>query len=477
MGNDGLSNDVKERVSERRESKQGTTGTLIVSDEEAYVDDEIKILGRNLPPNAELDLIWRTVKGKWGVLQGNEVNGAQYRPRTVNALTVETDAEGKFSDEWTIPKDYGGEHTLEVQDDTDETLAKSSVAIRPWFEIEETEVQLGDFFTVKGYGIGPNVVENNFQVTWDNGVVGFITGVKNHGTATARIRATGPVGQHQIQVWRNYRGVPFLQNNTQSPFGEVAAGRPYAWDVEVTEPDGDPGGIWVEELFDESPLSVHVPDPDVESDASIGITPQSGQPGTDAVIRGQDFPEDTEVDLVWYSHSGHRVKDIPIKPEPIPEVLPTVTTDDEGAFQLDVTIPEDKGSTRPIAAKVDGQSVATTGFMMQADILEVSPKKAQQGETIEIELSGIGWPTYENAYFFLYDNKPVGYVCGLEARTAKTEIQASGEPGYHYIDVYPSFFDVKDDEPNFELKPHLSYLDNHPIRPLPGLHIAIEVTE
>lgn len=477
MGNDGLSNDVKNRVSKRRESKQGTTGTLIISDDEAYVNDEINILGRNLPPNAELDLIWRTVKGKWGVLQGNEVNGVQYRPRTVHALTVQTDDEGKFSAEWEIPKDYGGEHTLEVQDENDEAMAKASVTVRPWFEVEETEVPLGGFFTVKGYGIGPNVVENNFQITWDNGVVGFITGVKNHGTATARIRATGPIGQHQIQIWRNYRGVPFMQNNTQSPFGEVAAGRPYAWDVEVTEPDGDPGGIWVEELFDEAPLSVHVPEPDVESDASIGITPQSGQPGTDAVIRGHDFPENTDVELLWHSHSGHRVKDIPIKPEPLPEVLPTVTTDEDGSLQAEVTIPNDKGSTRPIAAKIDGQSVATTGFMLQPEILDVTPTQAEQGETIEIELSGIGWPTYENAYFFLYDNKPVGYVCGLEARTAKTEITASGEPGYHYIDVYPSFFDVKDDEPNFELKPHLSYLDNHPIRPLPGLHMAIEITE
>ena len=180
---------------------------------------------------------------------------------------------------------------------------------------------------------------------------------------------------------------------------------------------------------------------------------------------------------MWHSHTGHRVKDIPITPEPWPDEFPRVTTDADGSFQVEVTIPRDKGSTRPITAEIDGESVASTGFMMQADILEVSPQTAAQGETIEIELGGIGWPTYENAYYFLYDNKPIGYVCGLEAATAKTEITASGEPGYHFIDVYPSFFDVHDDEPDFELKPHLSYIDNHPIRPLPGLHIGIEVTE
>ncbi|MGM0372593.1 MAG: hypothetical protein ACQEQJ_08860 [Halobacteriota archaeon] len=477
MGDDGLSNEVTDRLSERRQQSQGASGTLILSDEEAYVHDTLTIRGLNLPENEELDVFWRTVKGKWGVLQGNEVNGAQYRPRTIHALTAQTDDQGKFSEEWTIPKDYGGEHKIEVRNGDDETIAKAAVRIRPYFEVQETEVPLGGFFTVKGYGIGPNVVESNYQLTWDNGMVGFITGVKNHGTATARIRAAGPVGSHQIQVWRNYRGVPFMQNNTQSPFGEVAAGRQYQFDVEVTEPDSELGGYWVEELFEESPLQVHVPDPEVEHDATIDITPQSGQPGTDAVITGTDFPANTEVELVWHSHSGHRVKDIPIRPEPLPEVLPTVTTDGDGRFQEEITIPQDKGSTRPIAAKIDGESVATTGFMMQADILEVSPQTAEQGETVEIELSGIGWPTYENAYYFVYDNKPIGYVCGLEARTAKTEITASGEPGYHFIDVYPSFFDVKDDEPNFELTPHLSYLDNHPIRPLPGLHMTIEITE
>ncbi|AOW80721.1 hypothetical protein HTSR_1548 [Halodesulfurarchaeum formicicum] len=477
MGDDGLSSDVKNRLSERREANQGASGTLILSDEEAYVHDTITIRGLNLPPDAELDVFWRTVEGKWGVLQGNEVNGAQYRPRTIHALTAQTDDQGKFSEEWTVPKDYGGEHTIEVRNGDDEAIATAAVRIRPHFEIEETEAPLGGFFTVTGYGIGPNVVENNYQLTWDNGMVGFITGVKNHGTATARIRAAGPVGSHQIQVWRNYRGVPFMQNNTQSPFGEVAAGRQYQFDVEVTEPDSELGGYWVEELFDESPLQVHVPDPEVEHDATIDITPQSGQSGTDAVITGTDFPANTDVELVWHSHSGHRVKDIPIRPEPLPEVLPTVTTDEDGRFQEEITIPQDKGSTRPIAAKIDDRSVATTGFMMQADILEVSPQTAEQGETIEIELGGIGWPTYENAYYFVYDNKPIGYVCGLEARTAKTEITASGQPGYHFIDVYPSFFDVKDDEPNFELTPHLSYLDNHPIRPLPGLHMTIEITE
>ncbi|MFT4891954.1 MAG: hypothetical protein ACI9YT_002892, partial [Halobacteriales archaeon] len=33
------------------------------------------------------------------------------------------------------------------------------------------------------------------------------------------------------------------------------------------------------------------------------------------------------------------------------------------------------------------------------------------------------------------------------------------------------------DELDFGIRPHLSYLDNHPVRPLPALHLAFEITE
>jgi len=477
MADDRLSSEVKDRLQQRRED-QTASGTLVASDEEAYVGDTITLRGLNLPADTEVDVIWKTVEGQWGVLKANQVIGPQYRPRTTTAFSVTTDEDGRFEKDWEIPEDYGGEHTLEVQTGEDKPpLAQTTIAITPWFELDRTEAPLGEFFTITGYGIGPNVLENNYQIAWDNGTMGFMTGVINRGTATARVRATGPVGSHEIQVWRNYRGVPFLQNNTQSPFGEVAGGRQYAWSVEVTEPESEPETAWVESTFDEAPLAAHMPDTDRETDAELEITPQSGQPGTDTVIKGRGFPPEQRVDLVWHTHEGHRVKDIPITPEPVPGVLPSVETDEDGTFQLEFEIPKDRGATRPITALIDGESVAVTGFMLQPEITEITPTSGPSGTEIEIALSGVGWPIYENAYFFMYDNKPLGYICGLEAKINETVLRAAGEPGWHFIDVYPSLFDVEEDEPNFELIPHLSYLDNHPVRPLPGLHMAFKITE
>ncbi|MFB6200789.1 MAG: hypothetical protein ABEI98_02145 [Halorhabdus sp.] len=453
----------------------------MVSDEETYVGDSITMQGRGLPEHQDLELIWHTADGEWGIIKANQVIGPQYQPRTELIETVTTDDTGQFSTQWRIPQDYGGGHVIEVQTAEGETLANAEISITPWFEIDRTTAPLGEQFTITGYGLGPNFLQNNYQIAWDNGTVGFITGVKNRGTATGRIRATGPPGKHVVQVWRNYRGVPFLQNNTQSPYGPVAGGRQSVWTVEVEEPESAPRTAWTSGLQDEEPISSHYPDLDADTRAEMRVVPSSGQAGTTAVIQGRRFPANTAVDLVWHRHEGHRVQGIPITPEPKPDVLPTVETDDEGTFQVQVTIPSDVGATRPITAEIDGRSVAVTGFVLQQSIVDISPTEGPVGTEIEIEISGVGWTEYGNAPFFVYDNKPLGYVCGVDDEDSpgkvRTVLRASGTPGYHFIDIYPSIFEMQEDDLEFELKPHLSHVDNHPVRPLPAMHCTFEVTE
>ncbi|MEF8851013.1 MAG: hypothetical protein V5A28_01155 [Haloarculaceae archaeon] len=475
-----VSSELRESLQRHRRGGDDS-GTLVLSDQEGYVGDTITLQGRNFPADEEYDIVWNTTEGRWGVLEANEVVGPQYQPRTETILTVRTDESGEFDEEWTVPQDYGGSHRVEVQGDDGQTVDYAEYSVSPWFEIDRTEAAMGEAFTITGYGIGPNVVTNNYQVSWDNGNVGFMTGVMNRGTGTAEIRAVGPPGEHVIQVWRNYKGVPYLQNNTQSPYGPVAGDRQSSWTVEVTEPEEEPRRAWVDPLLDEESIPAHYPEIDEDTDAELDISPTSGQAGTTAFVTGENFPPNTEVDLIWYRHEGHRVKGIPITPEPKPDVLPTVTTDDDGSFQEEIAVPREEGSTRPITARVDGREVAVTGFMMQPSIEMFVPRRGPVGTTIEVELSGIGWTIYENAPFFVYDNKPLGYVCGTagddKQGTVKAELKAAGEPGWHFIDVYPSLFDMKEDKPEYDTRPHLSYLDNHPVRPLPALHLAFEVTE
>ena len=462
-------------------------GTLVLSDQSSHVGDTVTFKGRNLPPTEQFEIHWKTVHGEWGVLKGHEVVGTQFRTRWETLSSVETDENGMFDEVWTVPQDYGGTHTVQLRREDGESLAEAELEVLPWFELEETSVPLGDSFTIRGYGLGPDVMRNNYQVSWDNGTVGFMTGLMNRGTATAEIRAVGPPGEHVLQVWRNYRGIPYLLNNTQSPFGSVGGGRQNVWTVEVTEREEPPQSAWMDRLFDEQPLALHYPPLDEETDAELSITPSCGQPGTTAVITGTNFPANARVNLIWYRHEGHEPRgtdstpDPKISPRPKPGVLPTVQSDANGEFEVEVEIPRDIGSTRPITARVGGQEVAVTGFMMQPSIERFEPTSGPAGTPIEIELSGIGWTNYENAPMFVYDNDPLGYLCGTggddETGTVNPVLRAAGEPGYHFIDVYPSLFHVEEDYPDFELTPHLSYLDNHPVRPLPAMHFTFEVTE
>jgi hypothetical protein len=475
-----LSSDLQDTLRQQRGETDGASGTLAVSDQSAYVGDSIVFRGRNLPAGEQFDVVWHTTEGSWGILRANQVVGPQYKPRTVTAATVTTDESGAFDEEWTIPKDYGGGHRVELTDG-ETTVAATDIEIRPHFELDRTEAALGEFFQITGYGLGPDPSTNNYQVSWDTGYTGFMTGVMNRGTATAEIRAVGPPGQHVIEVWRNYRGVPYLQNNTQSPFGPVAGDRTSTWMVEVTEPEEPPRTAWIDQMYDESPLRIHYPELDDDTAASLSVEPTSGQPGTTVFITGQEFPPNTEVDLVWYQHRGEGIRGTDVFHEPRPGVLPSVTTDADGSFQIEQEIPKAEGSSRPIVAEVDDRAVAVTGFMVQPSIERFEPTSGPVGTEVEIELSGIGWTAYENTRFFNYDNKPLGYACGLsdehKSTTVRTKFRVSGDPGYHFIDIYPALFEMEEDEPEVEIRPHLSYIDNHPMRPLPAMHLTFEITE
>jgi hypothetical protein len=482
-GNDPISPELEESFDKHRQDVDRISGTLVPSPREAYVGDTITLKGRNFPPDRAFDLVWNSVDGSWGVIEDKELVGPQFKPRSERIMQVRTDGSGAFDTEWTVPEDYGGSHTIEVRTDDGGTVTEADLDICPRFELENTTAPLGGWFTLKGYGIGTGKLRSNYQVAWDNAVTGFVTGVLNRGTATAKIRAAGPPGRHLVRVWRGHRGVPFLQANTQSPYPPVAGGRQSKWTVEVTEPETQPRTAWLDDQLDETPLSSHYPDVGADTDARLDITPTSGPAGTSATLRGETFPPNTEVDLIWHRHDGHRVEGIPITPEPRPDVLPTVTTGADGTFAIDVEVPRDVGSTRPITARIDGREVAVTGFVLQPWIENFEPTSGPVGTEITIELGGVGWTEYDNGPFLVYDNKPLGYFCGVDDDDgdrygiSRTVVEATGEPGWHFIDIYPSLFQIQEVEPDFELIPHLSYVDNHPVRPLPAWHFAFEVTE
>ena len=49
-------------------------------------------------------------------------------------------------------------------------------------------------------GLGWRTMESTWVVNWDNQEVGYVSATGTRGSAVARFRATGPVGDHTINV-------------------------------------------------------------------------------------------------------------------------------------------------------------------------------------------------------------------------------------------------------------------------------------
>ena len=70
-----------------------------------------------------------------------------------------------------------------------------------------------------------------------------------------------------------------------------------------------------------------------------------------------------------------------------------------------------------------------------------------------------------------------GYACAFNSQgDLEIFMQATGEPGWHYIDLYPAIYKGKETRPNNYRLPQLTYADDHPAEDLPRFRFAFEVT-
>jgi len=77
----------------------------------------------------------------------------------------------------------------------------------------------------------------------------------------------------------------------------------------------------------------------------------------------------------------------------------------------------------------------------------------------------------------VYDNATSGYVCAFNSQgDIEVIMQATGEPGWHFIDLYPGIYKGKETRPNNFRMPQLTYAHDHPGEDLPAFHFAFEVT-
>ena len=94
-----------------------------------------------------------------------------------------------------------------------------------------------------------------------------------------------------------------------------------------------------------------------------------------------------------------------------------------------------------------------------------------------MHLKGVGWTQTANIYTLVYDNAYVGYACGFNSQGDITVyLPATGEPGWHYIDLYPGIYQGTDVSQTNDFRiPQLTASDDHPGEKLPVFHFAFQI--
>jgi hypothetical protein len=158
-------------------------------------------------------------------------------------------------------------------------------------------------------------------------------------------------------------------------------------------------------------------------------------------------------------------------------VVAQATADAAGNVEFHFKAPDDLGGQHGLWADAGGGQKKTGTFWIAPTALPLDVARGPVETTFKIHLKGVGWSESANIYTVVYDNGHSGYACGFNSQgDIEIFMQATGEPGWHFIDLYPAIYKGKETRPvNYRL-PQLTAEQDHPGEDLPIFRFAFEVT-
>ncbi len=441
-------------------------GALSLSPASGPAGTLVKATGKGFDPGVSMDIVWQGFQGSWKVKDAQFL-GRDFQDRLEPLATVQTDAGGGFDTSFTVPQGFGFEHdVLVMQDGVTRNKAGFDVAME--MSVSPRQGPVGTPIVLAAKGIGWRPLENSWAVIYDNKFTGWLSAVTTYGAATGIIPAAGAPGKHMIQIVHASSTFPYM-NMQQSPRPD----RP-TWTFEFTIADGPPV---LPSPMSAQALSPETGPPAAGSGPRLGLSPDSGTIGTPVALRGAGLPPGQDVQLLWSRVVGSRVSGEGWSEDFIP--LTSVSSGQDGSLDYSFAVPDDLGGPHTIEARVNGQKLAGTSFTVTPSAFPIEPASGPAGTDITIHLKGVGWTETANIYTLVYDNANVGYACGFNSQGDVTiNLPATGDPGWHFIDLYPAIYKGKDmDQTNVFRIPQLSYKDDHPGERLPAFHFAFEVTK
>jgi len=427
-------------------SGQSFVGSLTVTPDRGPVGTKVALAGSGLPPNSALEVVWTTVEADWVLEHENGeyigiFTGRTFRDMQYPIASVTTDGTGRFTTTLKIPEDYGGGHDLYLMHNG-RILTKAGFRTLPAVNMIPRSGPVGTPIRITLTGLDPvQPLETWYWLLYDNKLAGYVTAVKTKGTARFAIPATGEPGLHVIDLQTGAPGAPY-RAKSQSPLKYVPIFRLMFQMIggeAVTPPPIE--AQWARPVAAvEPPMASPV----------VWADPVSAPVGAPAMLRGKGFTPGDQVELLFHNMKGSRVTTSGFVA--YTEPLATVTVGADGRFEWAYKIPDHLGGSHRIAARVRGKEIAATTLTVDRTALPLSAREVRVGDEIVVHLKGIGWTETDNIVAILYDNSYIGYACGFNSDgDVVIKISATGAPGWHYIDLYPTFYRNKDYNKSMEL--------------------------
>ncbi len=425
---------------------QGFVGSVAVTPDRGPVGTKVTLAGTGLPPNATLDVMWETVEADWVLEHENGeyigiFTGRTFREVQYPIAAVTTDGAGRFSTTLKIPEDHGGVHDLYLMQGG-RILTKAGFRTLPAATMIPRSGPVGTPIRITITGLDPvQPLETWYWLLYDNKLTGYITAVKTKGTARFTIPATGEPGLHVLDLQTGAPGAPY-RAKSQSPLKYVPIFR-----FTFTTTAGE--AVIPPPVETQSARPVAGGEPPLASTV-IWTDPASAPVGTPARLRGKGFAPGERVELVFYNMKGSRVTTSGFVA--YVELLDTVTVAPDGRFEWAYKVPDHLGGPHRITARVRGKDVASTVLTVDRTALPLPVREVRAGDEIVVHVKGIGWTETDNIVAILYDNSYIGYACGFNSDgDVLIKISATGAPGWHYIDLYPTFYRNKEYTKSMEL--------------------------
>ena len=453
----------------------------------ALAGTAITISGTGLAAHKDVTLTWGTANVDWVLdARADSVDylGRKATKYTVQLAKVHTNASGAFNVQLKAPEDFGGLHEIYAVVDGLQ-VAKGGFLIARSASITPKKGPIGTMITITYKGLGSSLYEGGASLLYDNKYVGAIMANWTRGVAKVRIRASGPVGKHMLDI-ADAISYKYL-NIEQSPIPWATG---FTFTFTVTKDNGRPAPRidWPVNVAPTvaSRTTLAAAGLTAATSASATLSTTSGAVMAKVGVTASGLTPNAAVELQWGTVVGNRVNCTGTCWSFVSIPLGKATASASGTLASQIEVPDGLGGWHVVQMLQAGDVKAQVPFFVKRSFVGkgVSSLTLKRGQKFTIHLKGVGWTQLDNTIAVTYDNSYVGYGCGFNSNgDVVLNMVATGVKGTHLIDMYPLLYTQQPSYPNtpYGMVPVLTYERDAPGLALgyklPAMRLAITIVD